>query len=131
MIITTLENSDRRLELSRNERENLIQLATHLHDYYDDLEFSIRKFTRDQVLAVQSVLEKNQDQSHIIISKDETILLEDVFSEAENFVSDLIYDAKIDRNEDLETICGDLFDVLFDNLRTKEEIEAFKKKMNS
>ncbi len=131
MKITTLENSDRQLELSRNERENLIQLATYLYDYYDDLEFSIRKFTRDQALVVRSVLEKNKDQSHVVISKDETILLEDVFSEAENFVSDLIYDAKIDTNADLEIICGDLFDVLFDNLRTKEEIEAFKKKMNS
>lgn len=129
MNITTLENGDRRLELSEHERQTLVQVATYLHDFYGNLEFSIRHFTMDQVLSARSILEKNKN--HLIISKDEAMLLEDIFSNVNTFMSDLIYDSKIDDNEDFESVAGELFDALFDNLRTKEEIEEFKKKMNS
>ena len=131
MKITTLENSDRRFELSDYERDILVQVATYIHNFFDDLEFSIRHFTKDQAQTVRSILEDKQGEDHQIISKEQTELIFKVFKEAENFVSDLIYDSKIDDNEDFETTCGDLFDILFENLTTQEEIEEFKKKMNS
>ncbi len=131
MKIITLENENRRLDLSKHERKILVQVATYLQDYYDDLEFDIRRFTTDQAQSARSILESNKDQDYLILSKKQTELIDKVFSEAENFMSDLIYDSKIDQEEDFETIPGELFDVLFDNLRTREEIDEFKKKINS
>lgn len=131
MKITTVENENRQLELSEYERRILVQVSKYLHDYYGDLEFSIRHFTQNQVQSARLILEKNKDQNHIIISKDETTLLEDIFCYVDTFVNDLIYDSKIEDNEDFESIAGSLSDLLYNNLRTKEEIEELTKKLRS
>jgi len=119
MKIITLENGDRRLELSEYERDTLIEVATYLRDNYDDLDFGAKNFTLEQVEAVLSLLNKPLHPTIFSISLAEIKLIKKVFRE----VNTLVESSVLDENEDLENISSDLFNLLFDNLGTGKYVQ--------
>ncbi|MDH5722131.1 MAG: hypothetical protein OEY94_02270 [Alphaproteobacteria bacterium] len=112
MKIETLENGDRKLELSEYERDILIQVVEYLRDHYDELEFSIRNFTLDQVNEVIGLLENFDIGKPNYFTEKKIKLLKRVFSEVDHLVGAPL----IEEKEHWEDISYNLFKIIFDNL---------------
>tara|TARA_R110002072_G_scaffold221419_1_gene378539 strand:- start:719 stop:1090 length:372 start_codon:yes stop_codon:yes gene_type:complete len=119
MKITTLENGDRQLELTQYERDTLIEVSTYLRDHYDDLEFSIRNFTLDQVNQVKSFLENFDVSKPNHFTEKKIRLIDRVFAETCNLVDSKILEEK----EEWDDVSYNLNNLFFDNLQIKKIIE--------
>lgn len=123
MDIKTLENGDRLLTLSAYERDTLIEVATYLRDNYDDLEFSIRNFTPEQVNDVMAMLENFDVTQPNRFSEEDVEACETVFSEVNHLIESLILEEK----EHWEDVSYELFRLTFYNLGTDKLYQGVKK----
>jgi hypothetical protein len=119
MKITTLQDTNRQIELTPHECDILKQVATYLRDNFNDLEFSLRDFSLEEIQEALAILERYDSDKKIYVTNNEANLFIKIFSE----VSALVADALIEENEDLINIPQSLFILLFDSLAA-EKIRA-------
>lgn len=113
MNITTLENGDRKLELSEYERDILVQVITHLRDHYDDLEFSIQSYTLDQVNEAINLLDGFQTETTKNLSNDNIILLKNITASTTYLIDESFFDD----DENLYEVSSDFSILLRKNIQ--------------
>ncbi|MDH5722675.1 MAG: hypothetical protein OEY94_05070 [Alphaproteobacteria bacterium] len=118
MNIKTLENGDRKLELSEYERDILVRVVTHLRDHYDDLEFAIRDFTVEQADSMLELLKKLHVDQGNILSEDILYLLLTIIAETRQFLDGVEW---YQENTDIILTMDKIISLVFNNIRTKND----------
>lgn len=89
MQIEALENGDRHLALSIDERDILVRVVAHLRDHYDELEFAIRDFTREEAADMVQILNSLDVSQAFVWPREKVFSLLTIICETPQFLDDV------------------------------------------
>lgn len=89
MQIETLENGDRQLALSTEERDILVRVVTYLRDHYDELEFAIRDFSREAAADMVQILKSLDLSQAFVWPREKAFSLLTIICETPQFLDDV------------------------------------------
>ena len=94
MEIKDLENGDKELTLTEQEHEILQRVLSYMDEHYDELEFSLRDFSKEDVKRVQGILAQNTVPL-IKLNSEELKVIENVFAYASDLICDVTFEDEV------------------------------------